>query len=105
MAISNELMLAILAMDAYNRDYGAGLVPAGSQIGTATLGSNSSVLVDASGQRLDQPASFFAQAYTLSDGRTVVSYRGTDVKDLGPGGDIYNGYGLALGSPYGAVAR
>lgn len=95
MAISNELMLAILAMDAYNRDYGAGLVLGGTQIGTATLASNSSVLVDAGGSRVDQPASFFAQAYTLADGRTVISYRGTD----DPFTDVVNGYGIGAGQP------
>lgn len=101
MAISNELMLAILAMDACNRGYGAGLKVSGTQLGTAVLGrgTNEQTKPDA------VAASFFAQAYTLSDDRTVISYRGTDVKDPGPGGDVYNGYGLALGSPYGAVAR
>ncbi|MEQ1710636.1 MAG: hypothetical protein ABL908_04455, partial [Hyphomicrobium sp.] len=78
MAITQELMLAILAMDSYNRDYGAGVVVDGTQIGTAILGANSSVLVDAGGGRVDQAASFFAQAYTWN-GRTVISYRGTDV--------------------------
>lgn len=54
MSMSDDLFLAILAMDAYNRSYNAGLgdpqtgLP-GNQIGNATLASNSSNLVDANG--------------------------------------------------------
>lgn len=56
MTITPELFLAILSMDAYNRDYGAGiegLGGEGSQIGTATLLKDSHILVDESGRRLD----------------------------------------------------
>lgn len=38
MAISNGLFLAILAMDAYNRGYNAGLNVSGNQIGNASIG-------------------------------------------------------------------
>jgi hypothetical protein len=76
MAVSNELMLAILAMDAYNRGYGAGIGPkgiglglAGSQLGNATVSK-----ID--GEATAQAASFFAQSYTYN-GKTVISYRGT----------------------------
>ena len=37
MAISSELMYAILAMDAYNRGYNPGLVSEGNSVGTATV--------------------------------------------------------------------
>jgi hypothetical protein len=103
MAISPDLFMAILAMDAYNRGYNAGLNlgPAQLQIGNATLRQ------DALPQGYEA-ASFFAQAYALADGSTVISYRGTD-SNLGLGipvlsGDLANGYGLALGAPYGPQA-
>lgn len=38
MTISTDLMSAILAMDAYNRGYNAGIDLVGSQIASATLG-------------------------------------------------------------------
>ncbi|MDR4487066.1 MAG: hypothetical protein R3B83_06020 [Nitrospirales bacterium] len=41
MAISSELMYAILAMDAYNRGYNPGMVLTGLQIGTATISTDS----------------------------------------------------------------
>ena len=95
MPISKELMLAILAMDSYNRGYNAGIVdPNGSaqkglsltgQIGNATINANSDVLKDANGNRLDVPASFFAISYSFGGNappglanQKVISYRGTD---------------------------
>ena len=77
---NTDLFRAILAMDAYNRGYNAGigapnlgLGGSGTRIGLAIVGDNSSVL----GAGRDQAASFFAQAYTLG-GQTVISYRGMD---------------------------
>lgn len=75
MAISNDLLMAIRAMDAYNRDYNPGITDSGNslvgmqgtQLGTATVGISQS----------SQSASFFAQAYTLANGQTVIAYRGT----------------------------
>jgi hypothetical protein len=71
MSISTELFQAILAMDAYNRGYGKKLEVAGTQIGDATL----ALAADSADA---QAASFFAQAYTLSTGQTIISFRGTD---------------------------
>ncbi len=107
-----DLFRAILAMDAYNRGYDAAIKKpgqinlggTGSGIGTATFSADSGQLLDAGGARRDQPVSFYASSYTLSTGEKVISYRGTDNKSLGAGGDIQNGYGIALGSPYGAQA-
>ncbi|MEQ1648014.1 MAG: hypothetical protein ABL901_16935 [Hyphomicrobiaceae bacterium] len=80
MALSNDVFLAILAMDAYNRGYGAGLGDStnglggvGSQIGNATVSAQSDI-TENSAQR---NASFYAQSYTL-DGKTIIAYRGTD---------------------------
>jgi hypothetical protein len=82
-----DLFLAILAMDSYNRGYGAGINDGGSgdpdglgltgQIDTATIGQDSSIIVDGSGSRIDDDAGFYAAAYQTDDG-TVISYRGTD---------------------------
>lgn len=67
-------MQAILAMDAYNRTNNAahpvrikGLGGDGSPIGTA------SVL-----QIQTTPSGFVGVAYSMADGSTTISYRGTD---------------------------
>jgi hypothetical protein len=70
MAISDDLFLAILAMDAYNRGYDPGLNVSGNSIGYAIL-RNDPLPADF------QAKSFFAQAYNWL-GQTVISYRGTD---------------------------
>ena len=92
-----ELLIAILAMDSYNRDYGAGisgLGGAGSKIGTATLQA-----APAGTDLVNWKSSgFYAAAYTTPDG-TVISYRGTDVLNpLNPANDIINGWVSATGT-------
>lgn len=90
------LLRAILAMDAYNRGYNAGIKDlggVGSQIGEATLSTDSTL---GFGEGVDSAIGFYAAAYTVAGGSTVVSYRGTDrLLDLLPwsefGGDIWNG--------------
>ncbi len=87
----HDLLLAILAMDSYNRGYGAGLADGegeltvdgfdadglggiGSKIGDATF-------LKQSDSKLDSPevaAGFYAAAYQLPDGEVVISYRGTE---------------------------
>jgi hypothetical protein len=72
MPISDDLFQAILAMDSYNRGYSAkiaGLGGAGTAIGNAVVSSDSGIL----GTNVDSAASFFAQAYTLSNGQTGAS--------------------------------
>jgi hypothetical protein len=96
MAISDNLFLAILSMDAYNRGYNIGLTVNGNQIGNATLVTDSAIL----GTGVAQAVSFFAQAYSWN-GKTVISYRGTDSLVA----DAWNGVGLAVGSYNGAEAR
>src|SRR5215217_8802947 len=76
MPISNELFLSILAMDAYNCGYNATVGEAltglpGNQIGNATIRRDINL------PEGSQSASFYAQAYTWN-GRTIISYRGTD---------------------------
>lgn len=81
MSISSDLFLAILAMDSYNRGYNAGLGDpvtglTGTQIGTATRRTDIDLPAGS------EAASFFAQAYTLGSGQTVISYRGTAKRPL-----------------------
>jgi hypothetical protein len=102
MAISEKLFLAILAMDAYNRGYGAGMQSEGAtaeqgllgtKIGTATIGLASETKRDS----LEVSASFYAQSYTWN-GKTVISYRGTDNI---PGGDFTQGWSVGAGNMFG----
>ena len=67
MAISKDLFLALISMDAYNRGYGAGVEGLADAkdtlLGNASILDTSAILLDASGQRLDQAAGFYAVAY------------------------------------------
>jgi hypothetical protein len=72
MPSSSDLLRAILAMDAYNRGYNAGLkIDNNSMIGDAEISA-------AKGDQEAQNAGFFAQSYRLGT-QTIISYRGTDV--------------------------
>ena len=76
--ISDELMLSILAMDAYNRGYNPGiegLGDPGSSLGNARFDAQSDI--DANSQAVQQ--SFYAASYSYN-GQTIISYRGTDVQ-------------------------
>ena len=66
-------MLAILAMDSYNRGYGKGLGLDQPSIGNATFLMQSSILAGSP----EVTAGFYAVAYEIS-GEVVISYRGTD---------------------------
>ncbi len=99
--VSNTLMQAILAMDAYNQGYNKGIDHGETQIGLATFS-------DDKGDTEAQTAGFYAVAYNY-DGQTVISYRGTDNLSLFPdplsgGGDIWTGWGVGLGSYLGQQA-
>ncbi len=102
MPISQELMLAILSMDSYNRGYGAGidgLGGAGAQIGNATLSTDSTITL---GLPTTSTAGFYAAAYSWN-GKTVISYRGTDVIDPltveSGASDLWRGWVNAAGIP------
>lgn len=86
MNISKDLMLTILSMDVYNRGYGAGISglsqETGAKVGNATIQKNA---VDELSEGAAKSAGFYAVSYTigegvdeLSNGSTVISYRGTD---------------------------
>ena len=88
MALSNQLFLSILAMDAYNRGYDPGLEVAGG-LGDATVGADSAIL----GNDVDISAGFFAQSYFWND-NMIISYRGTDSAI-----DLWTGWTVGLGFP------
>lgn len=75
--MSRDLFLAILAMDAYNRGYGAGIknLPELGALGNATI-------LTTPAQAGWETAGFYAIAYEVSQvaglSGTVVAYRGTD---------------------------
>ncbi|WP_236759713.1 calcium-binding protein [Agrobacterium tumefaciens] len=101
---SDELFLAILSMDAYNRGYNRGVVDGGlggvgSSIGTATVTLQSDTLTGTPGV----DAGFYAIAYKWGT-ETVISYRGTDNKNiLDSENDLWNGW--TLGGGYGAGSQ
>jgi hypothetical protein len=96
--MNEDVLLAVLAMDTYMRDWRKlannltnGL---GDQIGNATVGKDSRILVAGSdGGRSDQANQFFAQAYSDSTYGTIVSYRG-----IGSPGEFTNATGIAYGN-------
>jgi hypothetical protein len=85
MALSKDLFLAILSMDAYNRGYNAGInFGAGSDAFRVEIG-NASILKNAADpQGVAQSAGFYAIAYDtsavsgFSAGEKTIAYRGTD---------------------------
>ena len=96
---NNDIMLALLATDSYNRGYGqgiAGLGGQGSRLGGATIIDESDIESGSDGV----DAGFYAIAYDWN-GQTVISYRGTD----GFLTDGPNGYGIGLGVPGGPQAK
>ena len=107
MAISKDLFLAVLSLDAYNQGYKAGINHGQTQIGSATF------LTD-KGDLEAQSHGFYGLAYTLNSavgdlaaGTTIISYRGTDdIIGINAGNffssDMWNGYSLALGGTPGA---
>ena len=103
-----DLIYAILALDSYNRGYGAGLsdLTTDGSIGDWTIALDSSVLLEG-GIRSDIPAGFYAIAYTnAATGEKVISYRGTDEPNpFAAHNDAVNAYGIALGAaPQGRVS-
>lgn len=112
MSISSDLFLAILAMDAYNRGYDAGLTDGvnldgnGNDLdglGEAGYSIGKAAILDFNLPSGSQGASFYAIAYEITDGSgidgldtgdTVISYRGTD----DPIADAQTGYLIGLSS-------
>ena len=91
MAISDELFMAILAMDAYNRGYGSVFTLEGNAIGNATYRGDT--LPEGS-----QDVSFFASTYDWGT-QKVIAYRGTDALV-----DPLSGWPVACGEYWGPQA-
>ncbi len=77
--LNSDVMLAILAMDSYNRGYGSGVGgldvdPGLTKIGSATITYDSTTVL---GIVDTQRAGFYDIAYS-DNGETIISYRGTD---------------------------
>ncbi len=96
----NDLVFkAILAMDSYNRGYNAGI----EDLGGVSSNLGNAIIIRQSDTRVgfaDRNAGFYAIAYKLESGETVISYRGTDSlagSAAAGGSDTVNGYGVATG--------
>jgi putative lipase involved disintegration of autophagic bodies len=99
-ATDSDLFLAILALDAYNRGYAAGTDISVEGVGTATKYDDLAIEADG----------FYGIAYDWN-GKTVISYRGTD--NFGSGdftsngtgaSDLTTGWTIALGFTAGTQA-
>jgi hypothetical protein len=101
-AIDNDVILAILAMGAYDQGTDVGLGDVGAQIGDATWLRDSSTVLD---EGAGLSAGFYADEYSLSGkmgAQTVISYRGTNhnnfVNPFGAAASVLlHGCPLALG--------
>ncbi len=87
MTISTELLMAVLSMDAYNREYNSGIDGLNaSKVGQASIIDRTAVGIGAPEYQAWQSASFYAVAYQMTDnsidglveGEIIISYRGTD---------------------------
>ncbi len=99
-----ELFLAILAMDAYNRNPANGTLvasrfPGGNNIGSTQLGAANFVL-----GTVDNSTDFLATAWNWN-GQYVVAYRGTVFSLIDFFKEAYNGYGVGAGSALGPQAQ
>lgn len=108
MAISDELFLAILSMDAYNRGYNAGFsniidedIGLDSNSGLGGVGSEigDAVVVRQDNSEQAQSIGFYAVSYQWG-GKSIVSYRGTDNLNFpfSSSNDIANGWINATGT-------
>ncbi len=101
--MNSDVFLSLLALDSYNRGYGAGLNDLDfranvTKIGNATIKTDSEIEL---GDDAEQ-AGFYAIAYEWRDPedgelKTVISYRGTSFDDWPATNDITNGWTLDAG--------
>ena len=88
--MNRSVFLSLIALDSYNRGLGANLEVAGTKLGAATL---KPVGISAA----DLAAGFYASAYDW-DGKTVISYRGTNFTSVEAAlPDILNGWSMFTG--------
>jgi hypothetical protein len=99
MTISRDLFLSILALDSYNRGYGAGKTIIGDDAPTTKLGTAEILRYRVNADPADK--GFYGIAYEW-EGKKVISYRGTDnygkLNDPVSGAnDILNGWVAGIG--------
>lgn len=104
--MNDDLFHAILALDVYNRGYNSGineLRNSFAPIGRASFYMQSNTLENSD----DRNAGLYAASY-LRDGKTIISFRGTDrfTTDgaTGEGSDITNGWTVGAGFGTGSQA-
>ncbi|CAM3295549.1 hypothetical protein SPAN111604_15005 [Sphingomonas antarctica] len=105
MTMNRDLLMSILAMDSYNRSYGANLDIATTGIGTAT--ENTFSLPTGA-----EAVGFYASSYNWN-GETIISYRGTNFQvdhwysffSSPLWQDIGNGWGTGVGSNFEPQAK
>ena len=101
--MDDQLMNAILSMDAYNRGYNAGIkfgnLPGDNSIDTPGVQIGNAEIYDNRGDSTAQTAGFYAISYNYNGGN-VISYRGTDqvLSTDEIGGDLWNGWVLGGGN-------
>ena len=106
-----NLFKAILAMDSYNRGYGADITIDGSKLGNSEIIKTSLSLgtMTVAGKTigLDEHIGFYGIAYKLASGEKVISYRGTDelAGDGDVGSDAWYGYGVGTWTAEGKQAE
>jgi hypothetical protein len=98
MAISRDLFLSILALDSYNRGYGAGTV---INTGGAPIKLGNANFLDQRGTANAADKGFYGIAYSWK-GEKIISYRGTDNYGLTNNPttgatDLLNGWTAGLG--------
>jgi hypothetical protein len=106
-----NILKAILAMDSYNRGYGAYITLPLKENGNFLSVGEAEIATDSTeklGLGVDASASFYAIAYNYN-GQKIISCRGTDdfgsILDLWTDGDIWNGWGVGTGSVEGRQAE
>lgn len=103
-SIEDEVFLSLLALDAYNRGYNAGieLDPTATGLGRAAffslLGEDAVENLEPGSDGDARAASFYARAYSYN-GEIIIAYRGTDQEwwDDSTWGYVVNGWGLGGG--------
>lgn len=87
--MSDSLWYAILAMDAYDRGYGAKLSGLSDTIGTKI---GNATVIGSAGDAAAQKDGFYAIAYELN-GQKIIAYRGTDDTSIfSRSSDLWNGW-------------
>ncbi len=82
--MNSDQILALLAMDAYNQGFGAGVDGVGTKIGGASVVPNDELPLSAELQNALNASGFNATTYSVAgtntdlDGTIVISYRGSD---------------------------